>query len=81
MAMIALKCPDIEVVVVDIAVPRINAWNSDKLPIYEPGLEEIVKACRGKNLFFSADVEKHVAEVRKEQLKAKVWFFIIISLL
>lgn len=62
MAMIALKCPDIKVVVVDIAVPRIDAWNSDTLPIFEPGLDDVVKACRGKNLFFSADVEKHVAE-------------------
>ncbi|MCO5562314.1 hypothetical protein L7F22_015940 [Adiantum nelumboides] len=62
MAMIALKCPDIQVVVVDIAVPRINAWNSDNLPIFEPGLDEVVKACRGKNLFFSTDVERHVAE-------------------
>ena len=37
--------------------PRIDAWNSDELPIYEPGLEELVKATRGKNLFFSTDVE------------------------
>ena len=63
MAMIAFKCPDIEVVVVDIAVAQINAWNSDRLPIFEPGLDDVVKAGRGKNLFFSADVEKHVAEV------------------
>jgi UDPglucose 6-dehydrogenase len=62
MAMIALKCPNIEVVVVDISKPRIAAWNSDELPIYEPGLDEVVKACREKNLFFSTDVEKHVAE-------------------
>lgn len=62
MAMIAFKCPEIEVVVVDISVSRINAWNSDHLPIFEPGLEEVVRACRGKNLFFSSDVEKHVAE-------------------
>ncbi|KHN30001.1 UDP-glucose 6-dehydrogenase [Glycine soja] len=62
MAVIALKCPEIEVVVVDIAAPRINAWNSDHLPIYEPGLDDVVKQCRGKNLFFSTDVEKHVAE-------------------
>jgi len=41
---------------------RIKAWNSDELPIYEPGLEEIVKACRGKNLFFSSDTTKHVGE-------------------
>ncbi|MCO5585790.1 hypothetical protein L7F22_039726 [Adiantum nelumboides] len=62
MAMIAFKCPHIDVAVVDIAVPRINAWNSSNLPIFEPGLDDIVKACRGKNLFFSTDVEKHVAE-------------------
>ncbi|KAE8701055.1 UDP-glucose 6-dehydrogenase 4 [Hibiscus syriacus] len=62
MAVIALKCPSIEVAVVDISVPRINAWNSDQLPIYEPGLDGVVKQCRGKNLFFSTDVEKHVRE-------------------
>lgn len=62
MAVIALKCPEIEVAVVDISVPRINAWNSEQLPIYEPGLDDVVKQCRGRNLFFSTDVEKHVAE-------------------
>ncbi|KAK4773358.1 hypothetical protein SAY87_028377 [Trapa incisa] len=62
MAVIALKCPSVEVAVVDISVSRINAWNSDQLPIYEPGLEDVVKQCRGKNLFFSTDVEKHVYE-------------------
>ncbi|KAL9246340.1 hypothetical protein vseg_019887 [Gypsophila vaccaria] len=62
MAVIALKCPEIEVAVVDISVPRINAWNSDVLPIYEPGLDEVVKQRRGKNLFFSTEVEKHVCE-------------------
>ncbi|KAL8142294.1 hypothetical protein V2J09_015326 [Rumex salicifolius] len=62
MAVIAFKCPNIEVAVVDISVPRINAWNSDQLPIYEPGLEDVVMKCRGKNLFFSTNVEKHVAE-------------------
>lgn len=62
MAVIALKCPEIEVAVVDIAAPRINAWNSDHLPIYEPGLDDVVKECRGRNLFFSTEVEKHVAE-------------------
>jgi hypothetical protein len=62
MAVIAIKCPSIEVVVVDISKPRIDAWNSDTLPIYEPSLDDVVKACRGKNLFFSTDVEKHVAE-------------------
>lgn len=62
MAVIALKCPKIEVAVVDISVSRIAAWNSDQLPIYEPGLEDVVKQCRGRNLFFSTDIEKHVAE-------------------
>ncbi|CAI8610107.1 unnamed protein product [Vicia faba] len=62
MAVIALKCPSIEVAVVDISHPRISAWNSDKLPIYEPGLEQIIQQCRGKNLLFSTDVEKHVFE-------------------
>lgn len=41
---------------------RIKAWNSDKLPIYEPGLEEVVFAARGRNLFFSTDTTKHLAE-------------------
>ena len=59
---IALKCPQIEVVVVDINEQRIAAWNSDKLPIYEPGLDEVVKVARGRNLFFSTDVTKHIAE-------------------
>ncbi|KAL6983377.1 UDP-glucose 6-dehydrogenase 5 [Sarracenia purpurea var. burkii] len=62
MAVIALKCPSITVTVVDISVQRINAWNSDRLPIYEPGLDEVVHKCRGQNLFFSTDVEKHIAE-------------------
>jgi UDPglucose 6-dehydrogenase len=62
MAMIALKAPDIEVVVVDINEARIAAWNSDSLPIYEPGLQEVVKEALGRNLFFSTDVKKHCAE-------------------
>eukprot|EP00897_Mesotaenium_endlicherianum_P010258 jgi/Mesen1/9260/ME000006S09261 len=62
MAMIALKCPHIQVVVVDISKPRIAAWNSEDLPIYEPGLFEVVKECRGRNLFFSTEVEKYVKE-------------------
>ncbi len=56
MAMIALKAPGIQVTVVDMNVARIAAWNSDTLPIYEPGLDEVVKQSRGKNLFFSTDV-------------------------
>ena len=56
MAMIALKAPNIEVRVVDMNAARIAAWNSDTLPIYEPGLDEIVRQTRGKNLHFSTDV-------------------------
>jgi UDPglucose 6-dehydrogenase len=52
MAMIALKCPAIQVVVVDISKPQIYTWNNDQLLIYEPSLDEVVQACRGKNLFF-----------------------------
>lgn len=62
MVMIASKCPDYKVTVVDINVSRINAWNSDHLPVYEPGLDAIVKKTRGRNLFFSADVEKQIQE-------------------
>ncbi|KAI9139451.1 UDP-glucose/GDP-mannose dehydrogenase family, NAD binding domain-containing protein [Paraphysoderma sedebokerense] len=61
-AIIALKCPDIIVTIVDIDQKRIDAWNSDVLPIYEPGLDEIVKQRRGKNLFFSTDVDKAIIE-------------------
>ena len=56
MAMIALKAPDIEVRVVDMNSARIAAWNSDNLPIYEPGLDEVVRQARGRNLHFSTDV-------------------------
>ena len=61
MAMIALKAPDITVTVVDLNAQRIAAWNSDVLPIYEPGLDEVVKESRGRNLFFSTDVKGAIA--------------------
>ena len=57
MAMIAKKCPDIDVMVVDINAERIAAWQTDELPIYEPGLLEVVQEARGRNLFFSTDVD------------------------
>ena len=60
MAMIAAKCPDIRVEVVDLNQARIDAWNSDNLPVYEPGLDEVVKSARGRNLFFSTGVEDAV---------------------
>ncbi|MCL4846996.1 MAG: nucleotide sugar dehydrogenase [Acidobacteria bacterium] len=56
MAVIAARCPHVRVTVVDINAARIAAWNSDDLPIYEPGLLEVVKAARGRNLFFSTDI-------------------------
>ena len=56
MAMIAMKCPQYKVTVVDINASRIEAWNSENLPIYEPGLYEVVKEARDRNLFFSTDV-------------------------
>ena len=62
MAMIAHKCPDIDVTVVDYNAERIDAWNSDALPIFEPGLDEIVRGSRDRNLFFSTDRDKSVRE-------------------
>ena len=60
MAVIADKCPEHNVTVVDINAARIAAWNSDRLPIYEPGLEEVVKRCRGRNLFYSTDIPRGI---------------------
>ena len=57
MAMIACKCPEIEVTVVDPNEERIAAWNSETLPVYEPGLDEVVREARGRNLHFQTDVE------------------------
>ncbi|MEW6407042.1 MAG: UDP-glucose 6-dehydrogenase [Chloroflexota bacterium] len=62
MPVIASHCPEYRIVVVDINEERIAAWQSDKLPIYEPGLEEVVRQTRGRNLFFSTDVDRHIAE-------------------
>ena len=62
MAVIARKCPEYKITVVDINPVRINEWNSDDLPVYEPGLDEIVKNVRGKNLFFSTDVKKGIKD-------------------
>jgi UDPglucose 6-dehydrogenase len=62
MAMIAYKCPQYKVTIVDINHEKIKQWNSDELPVYEPGLDEIVRAVRGKNLFFSTDIEKGIKE-------------------
>ena len=55
MAMIAHKCPQVTVTVADVNEERINAWNSDILPVFEPGLDEVVRSARGTNLFFTTD--------------------------
>ncbi len=62
MAMIALKCPDIQVNVVDMNAARIAAWNSGTLPIYEPGLDDVVREARGRNLFFSTNVAEGIKQ-------------------
>jgi len=62
MPILASHCPEDRFVVVDINEARIAAWQSDQLPIYEPGLEEIVRQTRGKNLFFSTEINRHIAE-------------------
>lgn len=65
MAVIAQKCPHIKVTVVDLNEKRIAAWNdinTDNIPVYEPGLSAIVAEARGRNLFFSTEVDKAIAE-------------------
>jgi len=62
MAMIARQCPEIQVTVVDVNEARIDAWNSAPLPVFEPGLEEIVREIRGKNLHFTTDVKQGIRE-------------------
>jgi UDPglucose 6-dehydrogenase len=62
MAVIAAKSPRVKVTVVDLAAKQIAAWNSDCLPIYEPGLDELVRSVRGKNLFFSTDIDAAIIE-------------------
>ena len=64
MAVIADRCPHIEINVVDLNKNRIDDWNNDdlsKLPIFEPGLDKIIKRCRNRNLYFSINVEKQIA--------------------
>jgi UDPglucose 6-dehydrogenase len=65
MAVIAQKCPDVKVTVVDLNEIRIAAWNDKdvtKLPVYEPGLDDVVVEARGRNLFFSTEVDKAIDE-------------------
>ncbi|RLN56462.1 hypothetical protein BBJ29_009292 [Phytophthora kernoviae] len=63
MAVIASRCPDIKVVVVDVSAAQIAKWNDpNDIPIYEPGLTELVNSHRNKNLFFSTDLDKYINE-------------------
>ena len=62
MSIIANKCPEIRVDIVDINEKRISEWNSNQLPIYEPGLDLLVNRARGKNLFFSTKIEESIIE-------------------
>lgn len=62
MAVIANKCPEHRVVVVDVNEVRIAAWQSEQLPIYEPGLDEVIRQTRERNLFFSTEVDRNIAE-------------------
>lgn len=65
MAIIAKQCPHIQVTVVDLNVERINAWNEadvSKIPIFEPGLSEVISEVRGKNLFFNTDVDQAIID-------------------
>ncbi|MEO8234897.1 MAG: nucleotide sugar dehydrogenase [Flavobacterium sp.] len=67
MAVIAQKCPNIKVTVVDLNESRIAAWNDanlENLPVYEPGLDAVVAEARGRNLFFSTDVDKAIDEAQ-----------------
>jgi UDPglucose 6-dehydrogenase len=65
MAVIAKQCPHITVTVVDLNEARIAAWNDEdtaNIPVYEPGLDAVVAEARGRNLFFSTDVDKAIDE-------------------
>merc|ERR1711916_243994 len=61
MAILASHCPHIQVHVVDLNKRRVDAWNSEELPIYEPGLKEVIKATLGKNLKISTDIPAAIA--------------------
>ena len=61
MAMIAAKCPDVQVTVCDMNAQRIEAWNTDDLPVYEPGLDAVVTSARGRNLHFTTELRPAIA--------------------
>jgi len=62
MAVIALKCPAYKITAVDVNESRVAAWQTDALPIYEPGLLDVIRKVRGKNLFFSTDISGAIRE-------------------
>merc|ERR1719192_2798990 len=62
MAVLAMKCPTVKVLVCDINKKQVDRWNSDDIPIYEPGLKEVVMSCRGRNLFFTDDIDNAIKE-------------------
>ena len=74
MSVIGLKCPHINITVVDADPDRIKAWNGplDGLPIYEPGLSDVVREARGRNLFFSDDIAGNIekAEMIEDRIDA-----------
>ena len=72
MAVIALKCPFINITVVDANPEKIKAWNGplESLPVYEPGLAKVVAEARGRNLFFSDDI---AANIEKTETKSSVF--------
>lgn len=60
MAVMAKHCPNVRFMVCDISQRQIDAWNSDQLPIYEPGLEEVIKTVRNRNLWFTTDIAQAI---------------------
>jgi len=62
MSVIADRCPHLRITVADINPDRIRQWNSDALPVFEPGLDAVVKRARGRNLFFETISPKAIAE-------------------
>ena len=65
MAVFSSHCPEIEIKVVDMNQERIDAWNSsnlNNLPIFEPGLCDLIKKYRNKNLFFTTKLEESISE-------------------
>lgn len=65
MAVIAANCPHIRVCVVDLNKRQIESWMSEDLPIFEPGLLDLVHKARGRNLFFSTHIDEEIIKVSR----------------